>query len=67
MFAQGVPWLLSKQGLGKNKKQSFAWLKKDFHPSQHPIIAQYDVWVNVLAETHDPIQAGQAFWEAGRE
>lgn len=67
MFAQGVPWLLSKQGLGKNKKQLFAWLKKDFHPSQHPIIAQYDVWVNVLAETHDPIQAGQAFWEAGRE
>ena len=52
--------------LGKNRKQLFSWFQKDFHPSQHAVIAQYDVWINVLAETNDPIQASEAFWRAGR-
>ncbi len=41
-------------------------LKKDFHPNQHPVIAQYDVWIDTLAESHDPILAGEAFWQAGK-
>lgn len=67
MFVQGVPKLFGTQGtLGKNRKQLFAWFKKGFHPSQHTVIAQYDVWIKVLEETGDPIQAGEAFWQAGR-
>ncbi|OTG86013.1 metal-dependent hydrolase [Acinetobacter sp. ANC 3813] len=67
MFVQGVPKLFGLKGiLGKNRKQLFSWFQKDFHPSQHAVIAQYDVWINVLAETNDPIQASEAFWRAGR-
>lgn len=38
---------------------------KDFHPSQHPIIRQYPVWIKTLEKTNDPIAAGEAFWQAG--
>jgi len=31
------------------------------------VIAQYDVWVKTLAETNDPIQAGEAFWQAAKD
>jgi hypothetical protein len=41
------------------------WYKPMFHPSQHPIIAQYQVWIDTLAITNDPIAAGEAFWQAG--
>lgn len=68
LFSSGLPWFFGRKGiLPKMNKQFFSWFKRDFHPSQHPVIAQYDVWVDVLAHTQDPIQAGQAFWEAGRE
>ena len=40
------------------------WFKKDFHPSQHPIIRQYHVWIKTLERTQDPIAAGEAFWQA---
>ncbi|WP_180112895.1 metal-dependent hydrolase [Acinetobacter sp. YH12131] len=67
MNARGLQWLLGKNGkLCKMKPQFQDWFKPDFHPSQHPIIAQYDVWLNTLAETNDPIQAGEAFWQAGK-
>ena len=67
MNARGLQWLLGKNGkLRKMKPQFQDWFKPDFHPSQHPIIAQYDVWLNTLAETNDPIQAGEAFWQAGK-
>ena len=46
------------------REQYLDWFKPDFHPSQHPVIRQYQVWVDVLAETNDPIQAGEAFWKA---
>ncbi|NNP72973.1 hypothetical protein A7P53_10365 [Acinetobacter defluvii] len=36
----------------------------DFHPSQHPIIRQYQTWLDVLQQTSDPIAAGNAFWQA---
>jgi hypothetical protein len=29
------------------------------------VIHQYDVWVKTYEETHDPILAGEAFWQAG--
>ncbi|WP_168461645.1 metal-dependent hydrolase [Acinetobacter sp. A1] len=67
MNARGLKWLLGKNGkLRKMKPQFQDWFKPDFHPSQHPIIAQYDVWLNTLAETNDPIQAGEAFWQAAK-
>lgn len=67
MNARGLQWLLGKNGkLRKMKPQFQDWFKPDFHPSQHPIIAQYDVWLNTLAETNDPIQAGEAFWQAAK-
>ena len=38
---------------------------KDFHPSQHPVIRQYPVWIETLEKTNDPIAAGEVFWQAG--
>ncbi len=67
MFAQGMPWLFGKKGiLSSMKKPYMDWFKRDFHPSQHPVLAQYPVWVKTLEETGDPIKAGQALWEAGK-
>lgn len=67
MNARGLKWLLGKNGkLRKMKPQFQDWFKPDFHPSQHPIIAHYDVWLHTLAETNDPIQAGEAFWQAAK-
>ena len=48
-------------------KQYRDWFNKDFHPNQHPVIAQYDVWVKTLEETGDPIAAGEAFWQAAKD
>ena len=47
------------------RSQYMDWFKADFHPSQHPVIHQYQVWVDTLAATGDPIAAGEAFWQAG--
>ena len=67
MNVRGLQWLFGKQGkLRKMQSQYRDWFKPDFHPSQHPIIAQYDVWLDTLAQTGDPIQAGEAFWQAGK-
>lgn len=63
---QGIPWFLGRDGmLTKMKSQYLDWFKPDFHPSQHPIIRQYQTWVDTLAQTGDPILAGDAFWQAG--
>jgi uncharacterized protein len=68
MNMKGLPWFFGKNGtLTRMSKQYKDWFKKDFHPSQHPVIAQYDVWVNTLAETNDPIAAGEAFWQAAKD
>ena len=67
MNIEGLPWFFGKNGtLTKMSKQYKDWFKPDFHPSQHPIIAQYDVWIKTLAETNDPILAGEAFWQAAK-
>ena len=67
LTAKGLPWFIGRNGmLTKMRKPYTDWFKKDFHPSQHPIIAQYDVWLKTLADTNDPIQAGEAFWQAGK-
>ena len=67
MNVRGLQWLFGKQGkLRKMQSQYRDWFKPDFHPSQHPIIAQYDVRLDTLAQTGDPIQAGEAFWQAGK-
>ena len=67
MFAQGMPWLFGKKGiLSSMKKPYMDWYKRDFHPSQHPVLAQYPVWVETLEKTGDPIKAGEALWEAGK-
>ena len=67
MTLKGLPWFLGRHGiLTAMKDQYLDWFKKDFHPSQHPIIRQYQTWVDTLAEIHDPIAAGDAFWQAGQ-
>lgn len=67
MTVKGLPWFIGRNGMLTRMKGPYLdWFKKDFHPSQHPVIAQYDVWVKTLAETNDPIQAGEAFWQAAR-
>lgn len=66
LFRKGLPWFLGRKGiLTTMKKEYLDWYKSDFHPSQHPVIHQYDVWVKTYEETGDPILAGQAFWQAG--
>ena len=67
LAVSGIPWLFGKQGVfTRMRKPYMDWYKKGFHPSQHPIIAQYQVWVDTLAASHDPIAAGEAFWQAGQ-
>lgn len=67
MNLRGLPWFFGKNGvLSRMRRQYLDWFKPDFHPSQHPLIAQYEVWVQTLQETGDPIQAGEAFWQAAR-
>ena len=67
MMRKGLPWFFGKKGiLSRMRGQYLDWFKKDFHPNQHPVIAQYDVWIDTLAESNDPILAGEAFWQAGK-
>lgn len=67
IFRKGLPWVFGKNGvLSAMKKPYMDWFKRDFHPSQQPVIAQYQVWLDTLAATDDPIKAGQAFWEAAK-
>ena len=67
MFAKGLPWLFGRQGVLSSMTTPYLqWYKADFHPNQHPIIAQYDVWLETMAQTNDPIAAGEAFWQAGK-
>lgn len=66
MTVRGLPWFLGKNGmLTTMKSQYLDWFKPDFHPSQHPVIHQYQTWIDTLAQTNDPIAAGEAFWQAG--
>ena len=68
MNIKGLPWFFGRKGcMTQMSAQYRDWFKADFHPSQHPIIAQYEVWVKTLAETGDPIQAGEAFWQAAKD
>ncbi|OTG63166.1 metal-dependent hydrolase [Acinetobacter silvestris] len=65
-FYKGLPWFFGKKGiLSAMRTQYLDWFQKDFHPSQHPVIHQYQTWIDTLAATNDPIAAGEAFWQAG--
>lgn len=67
MFRKGLPWFFGKNGhLTRMLPQYKDWFKQDFHPSQHPIIAQYQVWIDTMQATNDPIAAGEAFWQAAK-
>ena len=67
MLAKGLPWFFGRKGmLSRMRQQYLDWFDPNFHPSQHPVIAQYDVWVKTLEETGDPIAAGEAFWQAAK-
>ncbi len=66
MAYTGLPWFVGKKGMLTRMRSAYMdWYKPMFHPSQHPIIAQYQVWIDTLAITNDPIAAGEAFWQAG--
>ena len=67
MNLKGLPWFFGRKGvLTRMGKQYRDWFKADFHPSQHPVIAQYEVLVKTLEETNNPILAGEAFWQAAQ-
>lgn len=67
LIREGLSWALGKKGILTAMKRPYLdWFRRDFHPSQHPVVAQYPVWVETLARTGDPIAAGEAFWAAGR-
>jgi predicted metal-dependent hydrolase len=68
MFRQGMPWLFGRTGILASMKKPFLdWFRRDFHPDDHAMIAQYPVWLQVFEQTQDPLQAGEAFWAAGRK
>lgn len=68
MFRQGLPWIFGKQGVLSSMKKPFLdWFRRDFHPNDHAVVEQYPLWLQVYAETNDPIAAGEAFWAAGRK
>ena len=65
MTARGLPWFVGKKGILSNMRSAYMdWFKADFHPNQHAVLAQYQVWVDTLAATGDPIAAGDALWQA---
>ncbi|WP_296283235.1 metal-dependent hydrolase [uncultured Acinetobacter sp.] len=65
MAAKGLPWFFGRQGiLARLRPEYLDWYTAHFHPSQHPIIHQYQTFVDELAKTNDPILAGEAFWQA---
>ena len=65
MFGHGLKWLIGKKGILTAKKPEYLdWFRPNFHPNQHPVIQQYQVWIDALANTQDPIHAGEAFWQA---
>ena len=67
MNLKGLPWFFGSKGtLTRMGQQYKDWFNPKFHPSQHPVVANYDVWLKVYEETNDPIQAGEAFWNAAR-
>jgi predicted metal-dependent hydrolase len=67
LLKEGLTWAFGKKGiLTVMKKPYMDWFKRDFHPSQHAVIAQYPVWLETLEQTGDPIKAGEAFWAAGQ-
>ena len=65
MFGHGLKWLIGRKGILTAKKPEYLdWFRPNFHPNQHPVIQQYQVWIDALANTQDPIHAGEAFWQA---
>lgn len=67
MNIQGLPWFFGRHGtLTRMGTQYRDWFKSDFHPSQHPVVANYDIWLKVYEQTQDPIQAANAFWQAAK-
>ena len=67
LIGQGLRWGFSRTGvLAPMAKPWLSYFKPSFHPNQEETVAQYQVWLDVFAETNDPIQAGQAFHRAGK-
>lgn len=65
MAKRGLPWLIGASGiLTRMQRDYLDWYHPHFHPNQHTIIRQYRVWVDMFEQTHDPIAAGEAFWQA---
>ena len=47
---QGLPWFFGRKGTLSAMSSSYKdWFKADFHPSQHPVIRQYQTWIDALA------------------
>lgn len=68
MNIQGLPWFFGRRGvLTRMGKQYRDWFKADFHPSQHPIVDNYELWLSIFEQTQDPIQASNAFWLAAKK
>ncbi len=68
LIGEGLRWGFSRSGvLAPMAKPWLSYFKPDFHPNQQDTVDQYQVWLDVYAETGDPIQAGQAFHRAGKD
>ncbi len=67
MYRKGLPWMYGKEGVLRKLTASWkAYLKKDFHPWQIPVVENYQTWLDVYAETNDPLAAGEAFYQAAK-
>lgn len=65
MCTKGAFWLYGPGGLfARNTLKLMDYYRPGFHPWQHQVIHSYPVWVKTFEETGNPMQAGDALFQA---
>jgi predicted metal-dependent hydrolase len=67
MCVKGAWWLYGPSGLfARNTLKLLDYYRPGFHPWQHQVIHSYPVWIKTFESTGDPMQAGDALFQAAR-
>lgn len=65
MYAKGLWWLMGPKGVYTRLfPKLLSYYKPGFHPWQTPTVHNYDAWLNAFNTTGNPVQAGEAMYEA---
>lgn len=66
IWARGLWWLYKPGGLLAPVLGSFlAYARPGFHPWQQPVVPSYQRWLDALAQTGDPVRAGDVLQASG--